>query len=138
MLLAGSTSSGLLFVVSTISNYDKQGISQNYTEGLPEFATVNGLESNLGDIPSGIRLNKTQIYLDCSSDFMNITLTFMEKFYGIVYADYNSENNDYDRTCRINGDGHIKRELILSLKGCGTVQVSHSFFMVFSPAAKKK
>ncbi|CAB4055017.1 unnamed protein product [Lepeophtheirus salmonis] len=90
-----------------LSNYDRQGISQNYTEGLPEFAVVNGLDS----------------------DFMNITLTFQQKFYGIVYADYNSKNNDYDRTCTINGNGELKKELILSLKGCGTVQSPARVFM---------
>jgi hypothetical protein len=33
-------------------------------------------------------LNKTKATLNCSSGFMGISLQFQQKFYGIVYADY--------------------------------------------------
>ena len=49
---------------------------------------------------------------------MSIELKFRQKFYGIVYADY-----DRNSACKVSGNGEEKTKIQLPLKGCGTVQV---------------
>ena len=69
-------------------------------------------------LSSTINLNRTDAALNCSSGFMSIELTFRQKFYGIVYADY-----DRNSACKVSGNGEEKTKIQLPLKGCGTVQV---------------
>ena len=50
---------------------------------------------------------------------MSIELGFKQKFYGIVYADY-----DRNSACKVSGNGEEATKIQIPLKGCGTVQVS--------------
>jgi len=100
------------------SNYDLQALSVEYEgAGLPEFGTLNGTVTELDTLSSTINLNRTDAALNCSSGFMSIELTFRQKFYGIVYADY-----DRNSACKVSGNGEEKTKIQLPLKGCGTVQ----------------
>merc|ERR1711936_554499 len=101
------------------SNYDLQALSVEYEEGagLPEFGTLNGTVTELDTLSSTINLNRTDAALNCSSGFMSIELKFKQKFYGIVYADY-----DRNSACKVSGNGEEKTKIQLPLKGCGTVQ----------------
>jgi len=100
------------------SNYDLQALSVEYEgEGLPEFGTLNGTVTELDTLSSTINLNRTDAALNCSSGFMSIELKFRQKFYGIVYADY-----DRNSACKVSGNGEEKTKIQLPLKGCGTVQ----------------
>lgn len=45
-------------------------------------------------------------------------MKFKEPFYGTVYADF-----DRNSACQISGNGALKYDLELPLKGCGTKQV---------------
>jgi len=116
----------LLPIISGIlaqSNYDLQALSKEYAglEGHPEFATLNGTVIELGDSPGAplpnIALNRTKAELNCSAGYMNIKLNFKEKFFGIVYADY-----DRNSACKVSGNGANTTRIQLPLKGCGTVQ----------------
>ncbi len=49
---------------------------------------------------------------------MNIELSFNERFFGIVYADF-----DRNSACKILGNGEYQQTIKLPLKGCGTLQV---------------
>ena len=71
-------------------------------------------------LSSTINLNRTDAALNCSSGYMSIELKFRQKFYGIVYADY-----DRNSACKVSGNGEEKTKIQLPLKGCGTVQVSY-------------
>jgi len=100
------------------SNYNLQAISVEYEgAGLPEFGTLNGTVTELDTLSSTINLNRTDAALNCSSGFMSIELKFRQKFYGIVYADY-----DRNSACKVSGNGEEKTKIQLPLKGCGTVQ----------------
>eukprot|EP00092_Neocalanus_flemingeri_P005446 GFUD01005869.1.p1 GENE.GFUD01005869.1~~GFUD01005869.1.p1 ORF type:complete len:775 (+),score=162.24 GFUD01005869.1:56-2380(+) len=100
------------------SNYDLQALSVEYEgAGLPEFGTLNGTVTELDSLSSTINLNRTDAALNCSSGFMSIELKFRQKFYGIVYADY-----DRNSACKVSGNGEEKTKIQLPLKGCGTVQ----------------
>ena len=101
------------------TNYGKQALSISYDEnpGLPSFGTLNGTVTELDTISPSIVLNRTDATLDCNSGFMHITLTFRQKFYGIVYADY-----DRNSACKISGNGKESEVIKLPLKGCGTKQ----------------
>eukprot|EP00091_Calanus_sinicus_P019229 TRINITY_DN4736_c0_g1_i2.p1 TRINITY_DN4736_c0_g1~~TRINITY_DN4736_c0_g1_i2.p1 ORF type:complete len:711 (+),score=186.10 TRINITY_DN4736_c0_g1_i2:233-2365(+) len=100
------------------SNYDLQALSVEYEgAGLPEFGTLNGTVTELDTLSSTINLNRTDAALNCSSGFMSIELKFRQKFYGIVYADY-----DRNSACKVSGNGEEKTKIQLPLKGCGTVQ----------------
>jgi len=100
------------------SNYDLQALSVEYEgAGLPEFGTLNGTVTELDTLSSTINLNRTDASLNCSSGFMSIELKFKQKFYGIVYADY-----DRNSACKVSGNGEDKTKIQLPLKGCGTVQ----------------
>merc|ERR1719512_136656 len=68
--------------------------------GLPEFGTLNGTVTELDTLSSTINLNRTDAALNCSSGFMSIELTFRQKFYGTVYADY-----DRNSACKVSGNG---------------------------------
>ena len=79
------------------SNYDKQAISIEYEplndthtndEGLPQYGTLNGTVTELDQISSSIRLNKTNAELDCAAGYMDVRMQFQRDFHGIVYADY--------------------------------------------------
>jgi len=100
------------------SNYDLQALSVEYEgAGLPEFGTLNGTVTELDSLSSTINLNRTDAALNCSSGYMSIELKFRQKFYGIVYADY-----DRNSACKVSGNGEEKTKIQLPLKGCGTVQ----------------
>jgi hypothetical protein len=100
------------------SNYDLQALSVEYEgAGLPEFGTLDGTVTELDTLSSTINLNRTDAALNCSSGFMSIELTFRQKFYGIVYADY-----DRNSACKVSGNGEEKTKIQLPLKGCGTLQ----------------
>ena len=104
------------------TNYERQAISITYEdEGLPVFGTLNGTVTELETLSPSIALNKTEASLGCASGFMNVKLKFKQPFYGIVYADY-----DRNSACKIGGNGKLEETIKLPLKGCGTLQVSHS------------
>jgi len=100
------------------SNYNLQAVSIEYEgEGLPEFGTLNGTVTELDTLSSEIKLNRTDAMLNCASGYMSIELGFKQKFYGIVYADY-----DRNSACKVSGNGEEATKIQIPLKGCGTVQ----------------
>jgi len=100
------------------SNYDQQALSANVDNiGLNEFATLDGIVTELDTISPSISLNRTAASLNCSTGYMNIKLTFQQEFYGIVYADY-----DRNSACKISGNGEPETVMNIPLKGCGTKQ----------------
>jgi len=101
------------------NNYEKQAKSVHFANdsALPATGTLDGVVTELDNIPDNIRLNKTDARLDCSSGYMNIALTFEQPFYGLVYA-----HPDRNGACKVLGNGKTTEIIQLPLKGCGTRQ----------------
>ena len=109
------------------SNYAIQGIDQEYTEGLPPKATLDGKVTELDTLQPTIKLNRTQAVLNCAAGSMHVELQFKEPFYGIAYSDF-----DRNSACYARGNGLPTVTLELPLKGCGTRQVSFSIYLPYT------
>ncbi|KAJ8672823.1 hypothetical protein QAD02_004083 [Eretmocerus hayati] len=92
-------------------------LDQKDNTGLPIYTTLNGSVTNLNDILSSIKLNRTQAFLNCSQGSMQVELQFQEPFYGLAYADF-----DRNSACLTKGRGLDTARIELPLKGCGTIQ----------------
>ncbi|CAH0691086.1 unnamed protein product [Chilo suppressalis] len=109
---------GLLASSLAQSNYDSQANNIEYQgEGLPEQTVLDGKVTKLDDLSPYILLNRTKAELNCTAGSMQIELKFHEKFYGIVYADF-----DRHSACQVRGKGQLSYRMELPLKGCGTRQ----------------
>ncbi|XP_066145787.1 uncharacterized protein [Euwallacea fornicatus] len=106
------------------SNYADQANNIGYIgEGLPPEAVLGGKVTQLDDLSPEINLNKTKADLNCAEGSMQINMKFREPFYGTVYADF-----DRNSACQITGNGALKYDLELPLKGCGTKQEPQRVF----------